>query len=101
LYAAGYDIATAAGFEETMQQFDKIVGRHLLKAMHLNDSKAARGSHLDRHELIGKGHIGLEGFRYIMTEPRFQQIPLILETPGDNDIWKGEIALLHSLTAKK
>jgi deoxyribonuclease-4 len=81
LYAAGYDIATDEGYERTFEEFDAIVGMNRLVAFHLNDSKKGLGSRVDRHEHIGKGTMGLEGFRLLMNDKRFQTIPKILETP--------------------
>lgn len=95
-YCAGYDIKTAAGFENTLQEFDTIVGIHYLKAMHLNDSKKDFGSRVDRHESIGKGSLGLEPFKFIMNDSRFDHIPMVLETP-DQSIWEEEIRLLYDL----
>ncbi|KAL8596492.1 hypothetical protein ACOMHN_044030 [Nucella lapillus] len=95
-FAAGYDLSSAEGFEKFVSEFDSLIGFQYLKAMHLNDSKGAVGCHLDRHENIGKGQIGLEGFRRVMTEPRFNGIPMILETPlGD---YAKEIDILNKLT---
>jgi deoxyribonuclease IV len=79
-----------------MAQFGNIVGFEYLKGMHLNDSKPDLGSHVDRHESIGKGKIGLDAFRFIMNDDRMDDIPLILETIDDS-IWDQEIALLYSL----
>lgn len=95
-YSAGYDIKTAKGFEHTLEEFDNIVGLGFLKAMHLNDSKKAFKSRVDRHESIGKGSLGLESFRFIMNDSRFDDIPMVLETP-DPSIWKDEIRLLYGL----
>ncbi|MBW2593319.1 MAG: deoxyribonuclease IV [Deltaproteobacteria bacterium] len=95
-FAAGYDIRTPDGFEKVMQDFDEIVGIKYLKAMHLNDSKKDLGSRVDRHESIGKGFLGIEAFAFIMNDPRFDNIPLILETP-DSALWAEEIQLLYSL----
>ena len=95
-YSAGYDIKTAKAFENTLQAFDTLVGIKYLKAMHLNDSKKIFGSRVDRHESIGKGSLGLEPFRFIMNDPRFDHIPMILETP-DISIWEEEIKLLYGL----
>ena len=95
-FAAGYDIRIFEGFEKVMQDFDDIVGIKYLKAMHLNDSKKDLGSRVDRHASIGKGYLGMEAFRFIMNDPRFDNIPLILETP-DSAIWTDEIQLLYSL----
>jgi len=84
LFAAGYDVSTKEGFENVISNFDKQVGLKYLKAMHINDSKSELSSHLDRHENLGKGKIGWDCFRFIMNDQRFNDIPLILETPcGD------------------
>jgi deoxyribonuclease-4 len=99
LLAAGYDIATRAGYEATVEDFDRIVGIETVRALHLNDAKKGLGSHLDRHEAIGEGFLGVETFRLIMNDSRFVGIPMILETPGELDAWKREIALLRSLRA--
>ena len=96
LYAAGYDILTAPAFDNILQAFDNIVGMDYLKAMHLNDSKKILGSRVDRHASIGKGFLGLAPFRFIMNDPRFDHIPMILETP-DPSIWKQEIQCLYGL----
>jgi deoxyribonuclease-4 len=82
-----------------MEEFDSVIGFKYLKGMHLNDAKSTLGSRVDRHESIGKGNIGLEAFRLIMNDPRFDDIPLILETP-DPSIWADEIKLLYSLAEK-
>lgn len=97
-YSAGYDIKTKTGFEKVFQEFDEIVGIEYLKGMHLNDSKKELGSRVDRHENLGKGTIGLELFKYIMNDSRFDGIPMILETPN-NDIWAEEIQLLKDMQA--
>lgn len=96
-YSAGYDIKTYDGYMATMHRFDRIVGLKYLKGMHLNDCKKALGSRVDRHESIGRGTLGLEPFRFIMEDPRLDNIPLILETPDDKR-WAEEIRLLYSLT---
>jgi deoxyribonuclease-4 len=95
-YAAGYDIKTRQGYDQTFAQFDRIVGLDYLKAMHLNDCKKELASRVDRHESIGKGTLGTEPFGFIMSDPRLNGIPLILETP-DNDIWAEEIQLLYQI----
>jgi deoxyribonuclease-4 len=95
-YAAGYDIKSPAGYEETIRAFDRIVGLRYLKGMHLNDCKKAMGSRVDRHESIGRGTLGMASFRAIMKDPRTDNIPLILETPVDS-LWPEEIALLYRL----
>lgn len=81
LFAAGYDIATADGCARTLDEFARTVGFNLLKCLHMNDSKKPIGSRIDRHEHIGDGHIGLEGFRHIVNDPRLAPLPMILETP--------------------
>jgi deoxyribonuclease-4 len=85
LFAAGYEIRTAKGYRETLRAFEATVGLHRLKAIHLNDSKGDRGSRVDRHEHIGKGRIGREGFRHFVRDRRLDGIPMILETPKDDD----------------
>jgi deoxyribonuclease-4 len=97
LLAAGYDIASPEGYEETLVAFGRIVGLPKLKAVHMNDAKKGLGSRLDRHEAIGEGCLGLETFRRIMNDRRFDGVPMILETPGGVDEWKNEIALLRGL----
>jgi deoxyribonuclease-4 len=82
LYAAGYDIATPDGCAATMEEFDRVVGLNRLVAVHANDSKAGLGSGLDRHENIGEGQIGVDGFRTITAHPAFRNVPFILEVPG-------------------
>ena len=95
-FAGGYDISTKEGFEETFEAFDEIVGFDKLMAMHLNDSKKECGTHVDRHDSLGDGHIGWTPFELIMADERFDGIPLILETPN-TDRWAEEIAALKSL----
>lgn len=92
-FAAGYDLANH--YDETFNEFDNIVGFSYLRAFHLNDSKKPLGSRVDRHESIGKGCIGIDFFKRLMADPRFDNMPLILETP-DESIWPEEIALLRS-----
>lgn len=86
LFAAGYDLSTLDSARKVFREFDRVIGFKHLAALHLNDSKVALGSRVDRHEHIGKGKIGLEGFRYIMTEPRFAKLPMVLETPKEKDL---------------
>lgn len=95
-FAAGYDIKTAEGFSETFKKFDEVVGFNYLKGIHLNDAKKGLGSRVDRHNSIGKGLLGMEAFRHIMNDARFDDLPIILETP-DEDLWPGEIKLLYGL----
>jgi len=94
-YSAGYDIKTEEGYRETFEHFDEVIGFSYLKGMHINDTKKELGSHVDRHDSLGKGLLGLEVFRRIMNDPRFDDLPLILETPDDT-LWAEEIRLLYS-----
>jgi len=96
-YAAGYDVKTRAGYEMTFKRFDEVIGLDLLKAMHLNDSKVKLGSRIDRHEQIGKGLIGLEGFRHFVNDERFEGLPMVLETPEGEKGYKKELKTLRSL----
>ena len=95
MFSAGYDIRTKEAYDKTWSEFDNIVGFKYLMGMHINDSKAKFSSHVDRHNSLGKGEIGLDAFRFIMNDERMNDIPLILETIDDT-IWKEEIALLYS-----
>ncbi|GMT14485.1 hypothetical protein PFISCL1PPCAC_5782, partial [Pristionchus fissidentatus] len=98
IFAAGYDIRTKGTYDKTMEDFGRIVGFDRLMGVHLNDSKSELGCKLDRHERIGKGEIGVDTFRFIMNDPRFDNIPLILETPeGD---YHNEMMLLYGLEEK-
>jgi deoxyribonuclease-4 len=86
VFAAGYELATEKLTRKTFTEFDRVIGLERLVALHLNDSKTARGSRVDRHEHIGKGRIGLEAFRFIMRDRRFRKIPNLLETPKGKDL---------------
>lgn len=94
-YSAGYEIKSAEGFENTFATFDKVIGFDFLRGMHINDSKKAHGSRVDRHDQIGDGTLGSEVFIRIMKDPRFDNIPIILETPDENR-WAEEIAFLYA-----
>ena len=96
-YAAGYDIKTKKGYEATFELFDETLGMQYLKAVHLNDSKGKQGSRLDRHEQIGKGFIGMEGFKNLMNDERLEKIPMVLETPAGDKEYKQELKALRSL----
>ncbi|HEX8229953.1 MAG TPA: deoxyribonuclease IV [Chloroflexia bacterium] len=85
LLAAGFDYSDEYKYERMVESFDRIVGLDTLRAIHMNDSKKGLGSRVDRHEHIGKGALGLEPFRFIMNDPRFENIPKILETPKGGD----------------
>ena len=86
IFAAGYNIGTEAAVRALFRQFDRTVGLQHLAAIHLNDSKAPRGSRVDRHQHIGKGQIGLDAFRFIMRDRRLREIPKVLETPKGKDL---------------
>lgn len=95
-FAAGYDLKSESGFQETFEHFEGVIGFKYLKGMHLNDSKKGVGSHVDRHEDIGKGELGIAPFRMLMHDKRFDDLPLVLETP-DEDRWAEEIGMLYTL----
>ena len=95
-FASGYDLSTAAGFMKVFDEFERIVGLKYLKGMHLNESKKAFGTRVDRHDNLHKGELGDEVFRLIMNDPRFDDMPLILETPEES-LWAEEITYLYSL----
>ena len=84
-FAAGYDVSTKRGLEETLQEFDQCIGLGKLCLLHLNDSKARLGSRVDRHWHIGKGCIGIDGFRRIVNHPALRSLPGIMETPRETD----------------
>jgi deoxyribonuclease-4 len=98
VFAAGYDIGNETGIRKTFREFDRSIGLQRLAAIHLNDSKTARGSRVDRHEHIGKGKIGLDAFRFIMRDRRFRKIPKVLETPKEKDL-KEDVMNLKTLRA--
>jgi deoxyribonuclease-4 len=81
LLTSGYDICSEEGYVRTFRDFDRLIGLDRLKVFHLNDSKKPCGSRVDRHEHIGKGCLGLDPFRRILTDPRFAGLPMLLETP--------------------
>ncbi len=95
-FAAGYDLSSETGFKEAFQSFDQIIGFRYLKGMHLNDAKKGLNSRVDRHDNLGKGLLGANVFQYIMQDPRFDNMPLILETP-DETLWKDEIQMLYKM----
>jgi deoxyribonuclease-4 len=86
LLAAGYDIRTPEACAATFDEFDRVIGIERIKAFHLNDSQKDLGSRVDRHTHIGDGCVGLEGFRAVVNDPRFADLPMILETPKDDDL---------------
>jgi len=95
LFAAGYNIRTKKGYEETMKNLHDVIGIERVNIFHINDSKKPLGSRVDRHEHIGKGYIGKEGFRPLLKDKRFSHVPMILETPKKSD--KEDIANLRIL----
>jgi deoxyribonuclease-4 len=86
IFAAGYNLGSKSAVRNTFREFDCVIGRDRLVAIHVNDSKTPRGSRVDRHEHIGKGKIGLEAFRFIIRDRRFREIPKVLETPKGKDL---------------
>ena len=98
-FAAGYELRTPTGYTATMEALDRIIGLERLKALHLNDCKGDLGSRRDRHEHIGRGTIGLEGFRHVVNDPRLVGLPGLLETPKSDDLHEDQenLALLRSL----
>lgn len=94
--AAGFEIRTKEGFKSTFDSFDEVVGFKYLRGMHINDSKKDVGTRVDRHDSLGDGVMGMDLFSLIMNDSRFDDMPLILETPNI-DIWADEIKLLYSL----
>jgi deoxyribonuclease-4 len=99
LFAAGFDLRTGQGWDAAIAKVDKLIGRKEILAFHLNDSKTALGSRVDRHEHIGRGKIGLQGFRHIVRDPRFLDSPGCLETPKSKDLHEDleNLAILRSL----
>ena len=92
-YTSGYYLVNE--YDKVFEEFDKLVGFNYLKGIHLNDSKKALGSRVDRHDSIGKGLIGLDFFQRFMKDDRFNEMPIVLETP-DESLWAEEIKLLRS-----
>jgi deoxyribonuclease-4 len=101
LFAAGHDIRTADGYRTTMARCLRLLGSRRVRAFHLNDARAPLGSGLDRHEKIGRGYLGVEPFRWLMTDRRFARVPMALETPKDPEprADREALALLRRLRA--
>lgn len=95
-YSAGYDLSSQEGYDLTWREFDSVIGRGYLRGIHLNDDKRELGSRIDRHASLRTGTLGEEFFRRFMNDPRFDDMPIILETPDDS-LWKKEIEWLYSL----
>lgn len=97
IFVAGYDIRTPDSFEATFADFQRIVGFERLKVVHCNDSKKGFGSKVDRHNNIGAGEIGPEAFRLLVNDSRFERIPILLETPTENEGHEKDLATLKSM----
>ena len=97
IFAAGYEIRTRKKYQSTMKHLDEVIGLKKVKAFHLNDSKTELGSRVDRHEHIGKGHLGLEAFRMVVNDERFLGLPIVLETPGDEEDYRRNLQTLKKL----
>ncbi|MEG1413905.1 MAG: deoxyribonuclease IV [Mucinivorans sp.] len=99
-FSAGYDLKTTAACQATFAEFDRVVGFRYLSGMHLNDDMKAYSSRVDRHAPLGEGTLGLDVFSYIASDPRFDGMPLILETP-DSTRWEAEIAMLYQFSKQQ
>lgn len=97
LFAAGYDIKSANGYNKTFEEFEAIFGIHRLKVIHLNDTKNRLGSRVDRHEHIGKGFLGIKPFQWLLNDKRFNNIPMVIETPKEKDANEADRANLNLL----
>lgn len=95
-FTSGYDLRTLDAFNNTFKSFDEIIGFNYLRGLHINDSKKDLATRVDRHDSLGMGFIGIDTFRYIMNDQRFDNIPLILETP-DEERWTEEIKMLYEM----
>ena len=98
VFAAGYALGSPKEYETTMAEFDRLVGLERIRAFHLNDSRSACGSRVDRHAHIGRGQLGLEAFRLLLGDPRFREVPMYIETPkGTEDGQDWDTANLQTL----
>ena len=100
IFAAGYDIRTREAYERTFAEFDSVVGIGQIHAFHANDCKGVLGSRLDRHQHIGRGHIGKDAFGLLVNDPRFARLPVIIETPKKDDWDVKNISLLKELRGR-
>ena len=100
LVASGYDIVSAAGYQSTFEEFDKVIGITRLKAFHGNDSKRPCGARVDRHEHIGQGCLGLEPFRRLIHDPRFDELPILIETEKSENLQKPTVIAADPLDMK-
>ncbi|RPI53271.1 MAG: deoxyribonuclease IV [Chloroflexi bacterium] len=98
-WAAGYEIRTREGFDATWDEFDRVLGLERLRAVHLNDTSKELGSRVDRHEQVGKGKLGLDTFRFLVNDPRFRGIPMVLELDLGDDEFRENLKTLRSLVA--
>ncbi len=101
IFAAGYELRSRNGYEKTMEEFENTVGFKNLVAVHLNDSEKALGSRVDRHAQIGYGYIGRQGMKNILFDKRFQEIPLILETPGGEELYPQDLRIINEILSGK
>lgn len=97
IFVAGYDIRDAESWNQTLEEFDHIIGLKHLYGFHVNDSMKGLNSNRDRHASLGQGEIGLDSFHFLMTDPRVQHLPKYLETPDGDKNWKTEITLLKEM----
>jgi len=101
IFAAGYDIRTPDAYEATIAEFDRVVGLDRLYVFHFNDSRRELGSRIDRHEHLGNGKIGVEPFKLFVQDPRFTDLPGLIETPGDMEDFAGNLDILRGLEGEK
>jgi len=97
LLAAGYDFRTRQGYDQMMEAWEALVGIGRIRVIHLNDSKKDLGSRVDRHEHIGQGYIGTQGFEFLLNDPRLAELPMVLETPKDDNADVRNLATLRRL----
>jgi len=101
IFAAGYELRSRDGYEKTMENFENTIGFKNLVVVHLNDSEKALGSRVDRHAQIGYGYIGKQGMKNILFDKRFQEIPLILETPGGEELYPQDLRIINEILSGK
>lgn len=101
MFTAGYDIRSRSAYEQTWKEFESVVGLEWLKAFHLNDSKKEFASRVDRHENLGHGYLGLEPFRLLVNDERFEGLPMVLETPGGDKWYRKNLQILRKLAGRK
>lgn len=100
MFCAGYDIRTNESYENTWKEFEKVIGYDWLEAFHINDSKKPLDSRVDRHENLGHGYIGLEAFRLLLNDDRFDNIPMVLETPGGDKWFRKNLKVMRELVGQ-